>query len=216
MPGGTSLDAWYMELVAILSTKYQVPNTLWVDFKRLRFCLVDERCVWVDSPERNDTHVWEKLIQPLCEKGILKSEQFIRPGEIVDALEYTEAVFAQTPASSPSRSERGWGEASGGVCESISVYSDSVLMDILHRFSTASFTWSSERRIYPYPRSSETATWENLSDNRFNWRYPTYLPLRGLRTKKRSSCELLGWKCDFWKLSCETLTARDGVQRINR
>jgi 6-phosphogluconolactonase len=93
LPGGSSLDGWYAELVSELSTKYWVPSTSWIDLKKVRFCMVDERCVSIESPDRNDAHVWKTFLEPLCEKGILKPEQFIRPGEIVDALEYTEHVW---------------------------------------------------------------------------------------------------------------------------
>lgn len=68
-----------------------------------------------ESPDRNDDHAWKSLVQPLCEKGILKPEQFIRPGEPVDALDYTETVFAQIPSFLPLSNRRGdRGEASGG------------------------------------------------------------------------------------------------------
>ncbi len=42
------------------------------------------------------------FLEPLCKKGIIKPEQFIRPGEIVDALDYAEAIIqAQTPLNPP-------------------------------------------------------------------------------------------------------------------
>ena len=59
LPGGHSLDGWYASILAN-------PDILkGIDRARLRWCLVDERCVPPESPDRNDSYVWETFLQPL-------------------------------------------------------------------------------------------------------------------------------------------------------
>lgn len=59
LPGGHSLDGWYVSIL-------REPN-IWkgIDISRLRWCLVDERCVPFESPDRNDSYVWEIFLKPL-------------------------------------------------------------------------------------------------------------------------------------------------------
>lgn len=59
LPGGHSLDGWYTSVIS--------NPAVWkgIDMSRLRWCLVDERCVLAESPERNDTYVWETFLKPL-------------------------------------------------------------------------------------------------------------------------------------------------------
>lgn len=92
LPGGSSLDGWYEQL---LDERYWIGDIGWkqIQLEKLRFCLVDERRVPPSSPDRNDTHVSEKLITPLCEKWVITEEQFIRPDENVDPLLYTASVW---------------------------------------------------------------------------------------------------------------------------
>jgi len=56
LPGGSSLDGWYEYIL-------QNPDT-WrgIDVTKLRFGLVDERCLPVGDEERNDVHILEKFI----------------------------------------------------------------------------------------------------------------------------------------------------------
>lgn len=67
LPGGHSLDGWYTSVIS--------NPAVWkgIDMSCLRWCLVDERCVPVESPDRNDVYVWETFLKPL---GFL-SEQFL-------------------------------------------------------------------------------------------------------------------------------------------
>lgn len=56
LPGGTSLDAWY---------EYVLTHPeVWrgIDLLKLRFGLVDERCLPKGDKDRNDTHVFEAFI----------------------------------------------------------------------------------------------------------------------------------------------------------
>lgn len=59
LSGGHSLDGWYVSVL-------REPN-IWegIDTSRLRWCLVDERCVPVESSDRNDTYVWGTFLKPL-------------------------------------------------------------------------------------------------------------------------------------------------------
>ena len=59
LPGGHSLDGWYVSIIA--------DSNVWkgIDRARLRWCLVDERCVLVESTDRNDVYVWETFLKPL-------------------------------------------------------------------------------------------------------------------------------------------------------
>ncbi len=56
LPGGGSLDSWYDYILSR-------PET-WrgIDVTRLRFGLVDERCLPKGHKDRNDTHVLEAFI----------------------------------------------------------------------------------------------------------------------------------------------------------
>lgn len=56
LPGGSSLDGWYEYVLTH-------PET-WrgIDVMRLRFGLVDERCLPKGDKDRNDTHVLEAFI----------------------------------------------------------------------------------------------------------------------------------------------------------
>ncbi len=51
LPGGSSLDGWYDYILT--------HPEIWrgIDVTRLRFGLVDERCLPKGDPDRNDTHV---------------------------------------------------------------------------------------------------------------------------------------------------------------
>jgi 6-phosphogluconolactonase/glucosamine-6-phosphate isomerase/deaminase len=59
LPGGHSLDGWY---ASVLSN-----SDVWkgIDIARIRWCLVDERCVSEDSSDRNDIYIWETFLKPL-------------------------------------------------------------------------------------------------------------------------------------------------------
>jgi 6-phosphogluconolactonase/glucosamine-6-phosphate isomerase/deaminase len=59
LSGGHSLDGWY---ASILSDSNDWKG---IDRSCLRWCLVDERCVPPDSPDRNDLYVWNTFLQPL-------------------------------------------------------------------------------------------------------------------------------------------------------
>jgi 6-phosphogluconolactonase/glucosamine-6-phosphate isomerase/deaminase len=56
LPGGSSLDRWYEYVLTH-------PET-WrgIDLLKLRFGLVDERCLPKGDKDRNDTHVFEAFI----------------------------------------------------------------------------------------------------------------------------------------------------------
>ncbi len=56
LPGGSSLDGWYEYVVA--------HPEIWrgIELTKLRFGLVDERCLPKGDKERNDTHVLDKFI----------------------------------------------------------------------------------------------------------------------------------------------------------
>lgn len=86
LPGGSSLDGWYSYILTH-------PET-WrgTDVTRLRFGLVDERCLPKGNKDRNDTHVWEVFIWPLCEMWILQPSQFITPWDIVEAEKYEQEI----------------------------------------------------------------------------------------------------------------------------
>jgi 6-phosphogluconolactonase len=86
LPGGSSLDGWYD---SILSR----PET-WrgIDLAKLRFGLVDERCLPKGDKDRNDSHVLEVFIWPLCEMWILQPSQFITPWDIVEAAKYEQEI----------------------------------------------------------------------------------------------------------------------------
>jgi 6-phosphogluconolactonase len=86
LPGGSSLDGWYEYVLAH-------PET-WrgIDLLKLRFGLVDERCLPKGDKDRNDTHVFEAFIWPLCEMWILQPSQFIAPWDIVEAQKYEQEI----------------------------------------------------------------------------------------------------------------------------
>lgn len=86
LPGGTSLDSWYEYVLSH-------PET-WrgVDLLKLRFWLVDERCLPAWDKDRNDVHVIEKFIWPLCEMWILQTSQFITLWDIVEAAKYESEI----------------------------------------------------------------------------------------------------------------------------
>jgi len=83
LPGGHSLDGWYASIIADLN--------MWkgADISRLRWCLVDERCVPSESSDRNDRYVWNIFLQPL---GVDKSNFLCFWMAEVDALEYSEII----------------------------------------------------------------------------------------------------------------------------
>lgn len=58
-PGGHSLDGWYISMLS--------DSNGWkeIDISRLRWCLVDERCVSLENLDRNDISVWETFLKPL-------------------------------------------------------------------------------------------------------------------------------------------------------
>ena len=56
------------------------------------FWLVDERCLPVWDKDRNDVHVIEKFIWPLCNMWILQPSQFITPWDIVEAANYESEI----------------------------------------------------------------------------------------------------------------------------
>lgn len=60
LPGGHSLDGWYAASILSDSNGWKG-----IDISRLRWCLVDERCVDPDSPNRNDNSVWNIFLKPL-------------------------------------------------------------------------------------------------------------------------------------------------------
>ena len=82
LPGGSSLDGWYGYVLS--------HPEIWrgIDVTRLRFGLVDERCLPRGHKERNDTHIFESFIWPLVEMWILQPSQFITPGDTVEAEKY--------------------------------------------------------------------------------------------------------------------------------
>ncbi len=84
LPWGTSLDGFYEYILN--------HDEVWdgISLEKLRFALVDERCLPTWDNERNDTHVFEKFIQPLLEKNILTKSQFITSGDFVDSSKYEE------------------------------------------------------------------------------------------------------------------------------
>ncbi|MFA6079945.1 MAG: 6-phosphogluconolactonase [Candidatus Gracilibacteria bacterium] len=83
LPGGHSLDGWYASVIGNVD--------IWkrIDATRLRWCLVDERCVPADNLDRNDTYVWETFLKPLG----FTLDQFLCLGmPEVNALEYSEII----------------------------------------------------------------------------------------------------------------------------
>ncbi len=83
LPGWHSLDGWYASIL------WNPDVWKGIDKTCLRWCLVDERCVPAESPDRNDAYVWKTFLEPL---GFL-SEQFLglwMPE--VDALEYSKII----------------------------------------------------------------------------------------------------------------------------
>lgn len=86
LPGGSSLDGWYDYILS--------HPEIWrgIDLARLRFGLVDERCLPKGDEDRNDTHVFEKFIGPLVDMGIIQPSQFITPGDRVEAQKYEQEI----------------------------------------------------------------------------------------------------------------------------
>ncbi len=86
LPGGSSLDGWYEHVL--------MHPEIWrgIDVTRLRFGLVDERCLPKGDKERNDAHVLEKFVWPLCEMWILQLSQFITPWDRVEAQSYEREI----------------------------------------------------------------------------------------------------------------------------
>lgn len=84
LPGGHSLDGWYASVLA--------DREIWrnIDTTRLRWCVVDERCVDAESADRNDRHVWKTFLEPI---GIFIPEQCLCFGASpVEALEYSDTI----------------------------------------------------------------------------------------------------------------------------
>jgi 6-phosphogluconolactonase len=86
LPGGSSLDGWYDYILS--------HPEIWrgIDVTKLRFGLVDERCLPEWDRGRNDTHILEVFIWPLVEMWILQLSQFISPGDPVDAQSYEQEM----------------------------------------------------------------------------------------------------------------------------
>lgn len=83
LPGWHSLDNWYVSML------WDGENWRKIGLSRLRWCLVDERCVSIESPDRNDSYIWEAFLQPL---GVEKRHVLCLWMEEINALEYTEIV----------------------------------------------------------------------------------------------------------------------------
>ncbi len=83
LPGGHSLDGWYTSML--------VDREAWkgIGATRLRWCLVDERCVGADSWDRNDVYVWEIFLKPL---GCMPEQFLCLWMPEVNALDYSEII----------------------------------------------------------------------------------------------------------------------------
>lgn len=83
---GTSLDGWY---------RYVLEHTeIWegIDTEKLRFGLVDERCVPEGDKERNDVHVLSAFLSHLICENIIEKDQCIFPNSWADYLDYNERM----------------------------------------------------------------------------------------------------------------------------
>jgi len=59
LPGGHSLDGWYTSIITDKDVFRRI------DTSKIRWCLVDERCVVPESFDRSDKYVWETFVKPL-------------------------------------------------------------------------------------------------------------------------------------------------------
>lgn len=84
LAGGTSFDHWYAELLD--SDDWNAIET-----SRIRWCMRDER-VNSDISDRNDAHIWDIFMSPLCQRLWSQDEYFIRPTMESNGKEYTERV----------------------------------------------------------------------------------------------------------------------------
>lgn len=83
LPGGHSLDGWYASVISDLD--------VWkgIDISRLRWCLLDERCVSPDNKDRNDSYVWDTFLKPI---GCMPEQFLCLWASEVNALEYSEII----------------------------------------------------------------------------------------------------------------------------
>jgi 6-phosphogluconolactonase/glucosamine-6-phosphate isomerase/deaminase len=84
LAGGTSCDNWYAELLE--SDEWSAIET-----SHIRWCVTDER-VNSDISDRNDAHIWDVFMSPLCQKSWSQEEYFIRPTMESNGKEYSERV----------------------------------------------------------------------------------------------------------------------------
>ena len=85
LSGGSSLDGWYAWCQESIREGERA-------FQKVRFCMIDERVVPLDSDDRNEKQILEKFIAPMVEKGVISPNQWISAGKCPYALDYTKAV----------------------------------------------------------------------------------------------------------------------------
>ena len=73
---GTSYDAFYAKILQPWTINHERSTMI----SSIRWCMTDER-INCEEKDRNDTHIWEVFLEPLCEMGFSQPEYFIRPGQ---------------------------------------------------------------------------------------------------------------------------------------
>lgn len=64
LAGGASFDQFYNILLQRIKNKEEIIKK--EVFKKIRWCMTDERVNCAEK-ERNDTHIWEVFLRPLCD-----------------------------------------------------------------------------------------------------------------------------------------------------